>query len=145
MFNVRVYGLLVKNEHVLLTDEDVKGTMVTKFPGGGLELGEGTIDCVKREFIEELNLKIQVTKHLYTTDFFVPSFFKPGDQVISIYYVVEEENETLGLQQFPPITENKQSFYWVKVEELLHEKFYFPIDKVLVGKILKQEIDILNI
>src|SRR5687767_15988105 len=89
-FNVRVYGILINEEkQVLVADEFIRDKYYTKFPGGGLEFGEGTRDCLKREFLEELNLKVEVTDHLYTTDFFQESAFRPGDQIISIYYLVK--------------------------------------------------------
>ena len=34
---------------------------VTKFPGGGMEFGEGTIDCIKRECMEEFGEEVEVT------------------------------------------------------------------------------------
>jgi ADP-ribose pyrophosphatase YjhB (NUDIX family) len=92
IFNVRVYGLLILNEQLLVSDEHIKGMDITKLPGGGLEFGEGTIDCVVREFKEELNLDIEVIDHFYTTDFFVNSAFSNQHQVISIYYTVKAIN-----------------------------------------------------
>ncbi len=90
MFNLRVYGILINgNREVLVSDELIRGNRYTKFPGGGLEFGEGTRDCLKREFMEEMNLNVQVTDHLYTTDFFQMSAFNPEHQIISIYYYVE--------------------------------------------------------
>ena len=54
-FNIRVYGIVVNDRNELLvSDELVKGMQFTKFPGGGLEWGEGTQDCLVREFREEL-------------------------------------------------------------------------------------------
>jgi 8-oxo-dGTP diphosphatase len=89
-FNVRVYGLLVnEQQQVLVSDEYIRGSYYTKFPGGGLEFGEGTRDCLVREFMEEMNLAVRVTEHIYTTDFFQRSAFKPEDQIISIYYYVQ--------------------------------------------------------
>jgi ADP-ribose pyrophosphatase YjhB (NUDIX family) len=89
MFNIRVYGILINEQkQVLVSDEFIRGKYYTKFCGGGLEKGEGTIDCLKREFMEEMNLKIEVTRHLYTTDFYQQSAFNPGHQIISIYYYV---------------------------------------------------------
>ena len=71
MFNVRVYGILLNdNNQVLVSDEYIRGNFYTKFPGGGLEYGEGTRDCLKREFKEEMDLDISVDDHIYTTDFF---------------------------------------------------------------------------
>ncbi|HLZ89489.1 MAG TPA: NUDIX domain-containing protein [Puia sp.] len=89
MFNLRVYGILLgDNKEVLVSDEYIRGNYYTKFPGGGLEFGEGTRDCLKREFKEEMDLEVEVTDHLYTTDFFQMSAFNPEHQIISIYYFV---------------------------------------------------------
>ena len=90
MFNVRVYGILINEaREVLVSDEFIKGNYYTKFCGGGLEKGEGTIDCLKREFMEEMNLPVDVVEHIYTTDFYQQSAFNPAHQIISIYYLVK--------------------------------------------------------
>ncbi|MGE0568360.1 MAG: NUDIX domain-containing protein, partial [Bacteroidia bacterium] len=88
MFNVRVYGILIHEGKVLVTDEFIKGIEITKFPGGGLQFGEGTLECVKREFAEEVDIDIEVIAHFYTTDFFVESAFNNKQQIMSIYYLV---------------------------------------------------------
>src|SRR6476469_10223020 len=89
-FNVRVYGILLNEEkQVLVSDELIRGNYYTKFPGGGLEYGEGTRDCLRREFLEEMNLKVEVGEHLYTTDFYQQSAFNPEHQIVSIYYLVK--------------------------------------------------------
>ena len=90
MFNLRVYGILINDKNqVLVSDELIRGSYITKFPGGGLELGEGTRDCLQREFMEEMNLKVEVGAHIYTTDYFQQSAFNPNHQIISIYYFVK--------------------------------------------------------
>src|SRR6266487_1963876 len=90
MFNIRVYGILINEEkQVLVADEFIRGKYFTKFPGGGLELGEGTRDCLKREFREEMDLEVEAGEHIYTTDFFLASAFNPNHQIISIYYLVK--------------------------------------------------------
>src|SRR5918912_59160 len=87
MLNLRVYGILRgENNRVLVSDEYIRGGLYTKFPGGGLEFGEGTRDCLKREFKEEMDLEIKVGDHIYTTDYFQISAFNPNHQIISIYY-----------------------------------------------------------
>src|SRR6478672_4994784 len=87
-FNVRVYGLLInENDQVLLSDEEEYGFRFSKFPGGGLEYGEGLIDALKREFVEECNAEVEVLEHFYTTDFFIQSAFNDS-QIISVYYIV---------------------------------------------------------
>src|ERR1700679_3793285 len=88
-FNVRVYGLLINAENeILISDEQEYGFQFTKLPGGGLEYGEGLIDGLKREFIEECDAEIEVISHFYTTDFFVKSAFNDS-QIISVYYLVK--------------------------------------------------------
>src|SRR6202789_2939499 len=87
-FNVRVYGLLINGDNeILISDEQEYGMRFTKFPGGGLEFGEGLVDGLKREFIEECDAEIEVLSHFYTTDFFVKSAFNDS-QIISVYSTV---------------------------------------------------------
>jgi 8-oxo-dGTP diphosphatase len=133
-FNVRVYGILIKDGNVLVSDEFIKGRNITKFPGGGLEYGEGTKQCVIREFEEELELKIDVNEHFYTTDFFVNSAFSTNSQVISIYYKVST-NHPLNFPisntvfDFKEVKEGAQSMRWVPLKTISENDFTFIIDK----------------
>lgn len=124
-FNVRVYGLLIKDDAVLVSDELVENSWVTKFPGGGLEFGEGSIDCLKREFREELEIDIVVDSHYYTTDFYVKSAFDES-QIISIYYRVNALNDSdlPVLPKFP-----HQNFRWIKLNVLCNDNMTLVIDK----------------
>ncbi len=89
MISVRVYGILINNKRqVLVSDEFIRGDYYTKFPGGGLEQGEGTKECLAREFMEEMNLNVEVLQHIYTTDFYQVSAFNQAHQILSIYYYV---------------------------------------------------------
>jgi len=132
-FNVRVYGILADKGNVLVSDEFIKGKLITKFPGGGLEFGEGPSDCVVREFMEELNLKIEVTRHFYTTDFFVTSAFNTNSQIISIYYLVKAL-EPMKFKTTDKVfdfekKEGAQSFRWIDLKEIKESNFTFIIDK----------------
>jgi len=133
-FNVRVYGILINSDdNVLLSDEEEFGFQFSKFPGGGLEYGEGLIDALKREFIEECNVEIEVIEHFYTTDFFIKSVFNES-QVISIYYLVEPKTE-LGLHfkeksfDFDSEGDIRQAFRWKSIEELKVSDVTFPTDQ----------------
>jgi len=141
-FNVRVYGLLI-NEHneLLLSDEREYGTDFTKFPGGGVELGEGLIEALKREFMEECNADIEVLAHFYTTDFYEKSSFNES-QVISVYYTVKSVSPlqlNFKVNTFDFEDESTQSFRWVKINEIKEEEITFKTDKV-VTQLLKNKM-----
>ncbi|MDO8998739.1 MAG: NUDIX domain-containing protein [Bacteroidota bacterium] len=137
--NVRVYGILSQNNSVLVSDEYIKGNKITKFPGGGLEFGEGTKDCLVREFKEELDLEIEVLDHLYTTDFFVSSSFHTNSQVISIYYFVKAKsklNFKISLTEHNyDKKEGAQSLRWIDFNQLKDSDLTLIIDK-RVGELL---------
>jgi 8-oxo-dGTP diphosphatase len=143
-FNVRVYGLLLDEERVLVSDEYIFGKELTKFPGGGLEFGEGPAECVVREFKEELNIDIEVLEHFYTTDFFVASAFNPNSQVISIYYTVRAFGDcTIPTSHrrfhFTEKKEGAQAFRWISLSQLSENDFTFVIDKKVAGLLTKKQ------
>lgn len=147
-FNIRVYGLLInKKAEVLVTDEIHFGVKMTKFPGGGLKIGEGTIDCLKREFWEEMQLSVDITEHFYTTDFYQETALIPEvQQLISIYYKVKPVGViSLKISEkpfdFDEDREGMQSFRWIKIKNIKESYFSFPIDKK-VGMMLKNNYDI---
>ena len=138
-FNIRVYGLLINNGQLLVSDEYIKKNKITKFPGGGLEFGEGPKDCLIREFKEELNLSIKVIEHFYTTDFYVNSSFDTNSQIISIYYIVyplEKMDFKVSLSSHNyEVKEGAQSVRWIKLSELKENDFSLIIDRK-VGEML---------
>ena len=146
MISVRVYGLLVDSKkRVLVSDEFIRGSYYTKFPGGGLEFGEGTRDCLKREFKEETNLDVTIGDHIYTTDFFQMSAFNPADQILSIYYSVHTAEPInlvtkTALFDFEPHqvadpTTSCEVFRWVEWKDLREETVSLPIDKVIIKEL----------
>ena len=144
-FNVRVYGILI-NEHdqLLVADELIRGKYTTKFPGGGLELGEGLRDGLIREFQEECGVDVTVADHYYTTDFYVPSDFDDESQVISIYYKctcpVWQQIKT-SMKKFDFVVKpglDAEAFRWVPMGDLdLETDVHLPIDKVVVKMLIE--------
>src|ERR1700748_3466962 len=145
-FNIRVYGILVNaQQQVLVSDEFIRGEYFTKFPGGGLEFGEGTRDCLKREFKEEMDLNVEVGDHLYTTDFFQMSAFNPEHQIISIYYFARPREPIRAPLRTKPFdfderemkiyAERKETetFRFIDWEAFSTESVTLPIDKVVAG------------
>jgi 8-oxo-dGTP pyrophosphatase MutT (NUDIX family) len=143
MFTIRVYGILInEKKQVLVSDEFIRGSYYTKFPGGGLEFGEGTRDCLKREFMEEMNLTVEVGQHLYTTDFFQLSAFNPVDQIVSIYYyarALEPIKTPLKLVPFDfdeeqlrvyELKQETEAFRFIDWDDFSADTVTLPIDKV---------------
>ncbi|HTB99826.1 MAG TPA: NUDIX domain-containing protein [Bacteroidia bacterium] len=148
-FTLRVYGILInETKQVLVSDEYIRGNYFTKFPGGGLEVGEGTIDCLKREFKEEMNLEVEVGDHIYTTDFYQQSAFNPEHQIIAIYYFVKAlEPIAVPLRNKPFDFDETQLRVYNEVQQTETVRFIdwddfsaetvtLPIDKI-VAEIIK--------
>lgn len=149
LFNVRVYGILIDSqERLLVSDEFIRGAYITKLPGGGLEIGEGTRDGLAREFMEEANLHITVGDHFYTTDFFQISAFNNTDQIISIYYLVHsDKTETINAkvkafdflpEQVADAKGTAEHLRWVPLSELTEDTMTLPIDKVAIKLLLSK-------
>jgi 8-oxo-dGTP diphosphatase len=143
-FTIRVYGILFDdNKRILVSDEFIRGDYFSKFPGGGLELGEGTRDCLKREFKEETGLDVVVGDHIYTTDYFQPSAFNANDQIISIYYYVKADGLDnlqvktkifdFELHQISDPQGQSEVLRWVNWNDLNEDSVSLPIDKIVVG------------
>lgn len=139
-FNLRAYGILLNDKgEVLVSDEYRYGQRFSKFPGGGLEWGEGLEECLVREYREETGKSISVKSHFYTTGFFQQSAFNDDDQLISVYYLVElTEGENMEVSEtefdFDEV-EGAQSLRWLPISNKLKEIMTFPVDKVVAGMI----------
>ena len=145
---VRVYGILVdEQKRVLVSDEYIRGGLYTKFPGGGLEIGEGTRECLRREFMEEMGLSVEIGDHIYTTDYFQPSAFNSAHQILSIYYYAKAlEPIKVPLRSKPFEFDDEQmriyhekqeieTFRFVSWEDFDEEAVTLPIDKIVAGMV----------
>ncbi len=144
-FNIRVYGICLEANHVLVSDEYVMDLFMTKFPGGGLEYGEGPPECLKRECKEEMGFDVEVLQHFYTTDFFQATRFFDNTQLISIYYFFKlPENHQLPFSKkqydFEKIENGVQSFRWISLEDLKPTDLTFPIDQKVAEMLKDQKI-----
>jgi ADP-ribose pyrophosphatase YjhB (NUDIX family) len=144
ILSVRVYGILLdESRQVLVSDEYIRGAYYTKFPGGGLEIGEGTRDCLKREFKEEMNLEVVIGDHIYTTDFFQQSAFNSAHQILSIYYLatalepievpIRNKEFDFDEQQLQLYNETQQieTFRFIEWDQFSADKVTLPIDKIV--------------
>ena len=132
--NIRVYAIYLNEKNELMAlDEGYAGEKLVKLPGGGLEFGEGTIECLHREFAEELNLKIEVLEHFYTQEDFLVSRFRENEQLLTIYYTVN----ILNLEELKIIDESIEKVKWISLHE--ENPLPLPIDKIVFEK-LKEKL-----
>ncbi|WP_080778929.1 NUDIX domain-containing protein [Chryseobacterium phocaeense] len=128
--NVRVYACAVKDKKVLTLFEEYAGEPLMKFPGGGLELGEGLLECLHREFDEELNVKIEVVEHFYTQENFLVSRFRENEQLLTIYYIVKITTEEDFLILDPCI----EKIEWIEIDRP-DNPFPLPVDQIVFDKL----------
>lgn len=135
-FNIRVYAFIMNSyDEVLIAEEFHYDTFMRKFPGGGLQFGEGIYDALIREIKEELNQEVDSATHFHTTDFFVQSKFNEAHQVIGVYYIVHLKSDISHLyrkQEKVVDTNGEEEFKWKKIAEISPDDFTFPVDKKAV-------------
>jgi len=148
LFNVRVYGILLdEGQRLLVSDEFIRGNYITKLPGGGLEIGEGTRDGLAREFMEEAGIEVHVGDHFYTTDFFQISAFNNKDQIISIYYLVDTADTKIIQtkekafdflpEQIADSNGTAEHLRWIPLNEISEDAMTLPIDKVAINMLIE--------
>lgn len=140
-FNLRVYGIVLNDQgQVLLSHERRNKFEFIKFPGGGVELGEGILDALKREFIEELGVPVETARLFYVNEFYQTSVFKAEDQIISFYYLVtlKLNDINVGVINKPVGSMDSTDFErveWLALTDLNPDQMTFPIDKLVVTEL----------
>ena len=129
---VRVYGFLEDAQgRVLVSAERFRGIPLVKYPGGGVEWGEGIHEALVREFQEELQLDVAVGELVFFNEFSVVSAFDPEVQVFSFFYRVT----AVGPMSFATHSavavpdEEGERAVWVSKAELAHIPFTYPIEQ----------------
>jgi mutator protein MutT len=137
-FNIRVYGLLRnENNEILITDEFRNEHAFTKFPGGGLEFGEGLSDGLKREFKEELNIEIEVGELFFVNTFFQASAFNPNHQLVVFYFWVKcSDWKQIAIEKnTSPLSQDGERARWISMKTISSELMTFPIDKLVANQL----------
>lgn len=137
-FNLRVYALLInEKQEILLSDENRFGKFFTKFPGGGVEHGEGIQDALFRELQEELHLEITSADFFYFNEFHQASAFDQSN-LVAFYYIVNIQKAAVPLQEEGytiPFEQEQELQRWKAVQELQKDELTFPIDQKVLEKL----------
>ena len=135
-FNIRVYALIIFKNNILLSRELIQNKLIYKFPGGGVELGEGFVDALQREAKEEMGQHLNHITHFYTTDFFQRSSFDSSEQLISVYFKASLSKDLNNKLKIP--VKDQPVFEWKTLVDLNEEDLHFPIDKKVLNMIKLQ-------
>jgi ADP-ribose pyrophosphatase YjhB (NUDIX family) len=138
-FNLRVYALIIERDSILVSRELIGGKYLYKFPGGGLQYGEGLIEGLQRESMEEMNQNLKNIKHFYTTDFFQQSQFDSKDQLIAIYYKAKLTSKINNKLKVP--IKDFPVFEWKKITDFSDKELHFPTDKFVFNLLKNHNID----
>lgn len=117
-FKFRVSAVIIKDNHILL--EKAKKYDGYCFPGGHVELGETSIEALKRELEEELNIKSNKARLLCVQE----NIYKNKDgspiQEINYFYKVDTniilKDNSLEIIELDKGEEKKHIFEWVNLE-----------------------------
>ena len=119
---IRVAGILIKDNRILLVAHKKDGRVYWLLPGGGVNYGESLGEALKREFIEELNIKVDVGQPDFIFDSIEPSGkrhivnicfnctyisgdLKLGKDKRLHSYKFFEDDEIKSIDMFPPINQ----------------------------------------
>ncbi len=113
---VRVCGVCIQENQILMINH--KGlnqeNVFWNAPGGGLEYGETIINCLKREFKEECNLKIEVGNFLAHYE-----YINEPLHAIELFYEVKIVEGILKLGQDPEVDfETMTDLKWIDLFDL---------------------------
>lgn len=144
VFSYRVAGIIIHNGKILLQKPENDDYAI---PGGHVAIGETTEECLKREFLEEINSPIDIKRLYAVGEIFFPWGKKPCHQ-ISLYYLAEISDETSipmdGVFKGIDEIQNKKynmEFCWVPLDKLKDIVMY---PKELVPYLIKDSDEIIH-
>jgi len=141
---IRVYALIIHENRLLLSDEFWHDTPMTKLPGGGLEPGEGILDCLRRELLEELNIEPAKAEHFLTFDKLVASDFANTTQVVPVYYLVQladysKIDTSAHRFDFKRLENGAMRNRWIELDQLDIEELTFVSDREAIALYRKKK------
>lgn len=120
---IRVCGVLIENDSILLVQlkSPVTNKLIWTPPGGGLEFGETMNECLKREFVEETGIDIEVK-----TLFHVNELIKQPYHAIEFYFTVKASGGSLKAGYDPELPDDRQMLQdvqWKLIDDIASLSF----------------------
>jgi 8-oxo-dGTP diphosphatase len=113
----RVNGILIENNKILMVKHQMgNGRILWSVPGGGMNFGSTANDNLKREFLEETNLEIEVGRYL-----FVHEYLNPPLHAMEHFFEVKRINGNVELGKDPELSSVNQillEISWKTISEI---------------------------
>ncbi|KQL38813.1 NUDIX hydrolase [Bacillus sp. FJAT-25509] len=123
VFNLRVAGIWIENGHVLI--HRLATDTIWSLPGGRIQFNEESHLSLKREFIEELGIEVEIDRMMWTVENF---FSYKGNDIheVGLYYKIKSENKLTSTMNgsFYGKEGNRLIFKWVRIENLEEIELY---------------------
>jgi len=116
---LRVCGICTDGDKILLVGHSLPGHFETFWspPGGGQQFGETSRDTLKREFLEETGLRVDVGEML-----FVNEFIEPPLHAIELFFRINSFEGKLITGKDPEFSDDNQ---------IIGETRFMSIDEIL--------------
>lgn len=138
---VRVCGICIEEGRILLVHHQGLGTDNSLWapPGGGMDYGENAHEALKREFLEETGLSIQVDRFL-----FVHEYLEPPLHGIELFFAVTSTGGTLTKGYDPEMSHQDQLITATGFKNLEELKRQAPLSLHRVLREINDTNSILN-
>ena len=134
---VRVAGILIEDDRILLIEHTKNNKKYWLVPGGGVDWGESAAEALIREFKEETSLDIEVEKFLFISETIAPDKQK---HVINLYFKIKKAEDSSNIMK---LGEEKilTDLRFIPEDEIKNIKLYPNIKEKLIKLLNKENIE----
>ena len=134
---VRVAGILIEDDRILLIEHTKNNKKYWLVPGGGVDWGESAAEALIREFKEETSLDIEVEKFLFISETIAPDKQK---HVINLYFKIKKAEDSSNIMKLGE-EEILTDLRFIPEDEIKNIKLYPNIKEKLIKLLNKENIE----
>ena len=134
---VRVAGILIEDDRILLIEQTKNNKKYWLVPGGGVDWGESAAEALIREFKEETSLDIEVEKFLFISETIAPDKQK---HVINLYFKIKKAENSSNIMKLGE-EEMLTDLRFIPEDEIKNIKLYPNIKEKLIKLLNKENIE----